>query len=143
MVRFLIVDDELSSVTGMSKLLTNDGHDVACFTEGADAVDALARAPFDAVITDLEMPEVDGHAVVRATREHHPHACLVVVTAWPERQGAKLIDAGACMIAAKPVEYDEVINVVGACRSHGPTHGRHCHMRARPEHHPVVTLRRK
>ena len=66
MPRFLVVDDDPSAVTGMTQLLTGDGHEVAPFTGGADAVDALSREPFDAIVTDLEMPHVDGHAVVRA-----------------------------------------------------------------------------
>lgn len=144
MPRFLVVDDDSSSVSGLSQLLTSDGHQVAPFTAGADAVEALARNSFDAVVTDLEMPHVDGHAVVKAARLHQPHACLVVATARAEESCAVLVDAGACIVADKPLEYAEVTKEIGACRARGGPglHGR-CHMRSRPHGHQLVPLRRK
>jgi DNA-binding NtrC family response regulator len=144
MARFLVVDDDPLSVKALSGLLEGDGHDVAPFTGGAHAVEALARESFDAVVTDLEMPHVDGHAVVRAAREHHPHACVVVVSARAHESWPALVEAGACVIADKPLEYDEVAKALADCRAHGGpgAHGR-CHMRARPHGHQVIPVRRK
>lgn len=144
MASFLVVDDEPLSVDGLSQLLREDGHEVAPFTAGADAVDALARGSFDAVVTDLEMPHVDGHAVVQATRRHNPRACLVVVTATDERDCQHLIDAGACFIADKPFEYAHVARTIDECRAAGGAgaHGR-CHLRSRPHGEVPTPLRRK
>ncbi len=144
MPKFLVVDDDAATVHGVAKLLAADGHDVVPFTAGADAVEALARDSFDAVVTDLEMPEVDGHEVVRAARQHQPHACLVVATGRAQEKYTDLVSAGACIIADKPLEYDEIVQAVSDCRARsGPgAHGR-CHMRARPHGHQLVPLRRK
>lgn len=144
MPRFLVVDDDPSAVTGMTQLLTGDGHEVAPFTGGADAVDALSREPFDAIVTDLEMPHVDGHAVVRAARQHQPHACLVVATARAEEKLADLVEAGACIVADKPFEYGAITREVVECRARGGPegHGR-CHMQSRPHGHQLVPLRRR
>jgi DNA-binding response OmpR family regulator len=144
MPRFLVVDDDPSIVTGMSKLLQADGHEVAAFTAGADAVDALSREPFDAVVTDLEMPDVDGHAVIRAARQHQPHACLVMATGRAEEEWTDLLDAGACIVSDKPFEYDVVTKEVAACRAAGGpmAHGR-CAMRSRPRGQQLASLRRK
>jgi len=144
MPRFLVVDDDPATVSGMTQLLTSDGHAVRAFTAGADALDALSRESFDAVVTDLEMPGVDGHAVARVTRERHPHACLVVVTARAEQAATALSAAGACVVADKPLDYDEVHRVVTECRARGGpgAHGR-CHMRSRPHGHELVPLRRR
>ena len=143
MARFLVVDDDHHSVTGMAGLLTDDGHEVAPFSTGADAIAALARESFDAVVTDLEMPRVDGHAVVTATREHHPHACLVVMTTRRE-ENEGLADAGVCIVADKPIDYEHVAKSVAECRARGGPglHGR-CHMRSRRDGHHIVKLRRK
>lgn len=144
MARFLVVDDDHATVSGMARLLGGDGHDVAPFTSGAEALDALASEPFDAVVTDLEMPHVSGHAIVRATRAHQPRACLVVVTADPHAHMQALVDAGVCMIADKPVDYDEVANGIRECRATrgGGLHGR-CHLRSHKGEPKVVKLRRK
>lgn len=101
----------------MTRLLRLDGHEVSPFTEGARAVDALAREPFDAIVTDLQMPKVDGTEVMRAARQHAPGACLVVVTA---KAGAEhFYDAGACMVHEKPVDYNAVVSSIGECRARG------------------------
>lgn len=144
MPRFLVVDDDPATVNGMSHLLIDDGHTVAPFTEGAGAVDALRRESFDAVVTDLEMPHVDGHAVLRAARENQPHACLVVATARAEENLSDLVNAGACIVADKPLEYEAVTKEIADCRSRGGPgqHGR-CHMRSRPHGHQLVPLRKK
>jgi DNA-binding response OmpR family regulator len=146
MARFLVVDDDHPTVTGMARLLSDDGHDVAPFVSGAEALDALSRESFDAVMTDLEMPHVDGHAVVKATREQHPHACLVVVTDRPEDHPTEgLVDAGVCILADKPLDYTEVTKKLSDCRARGRSglHGR-CHMRSRAQADPeFIRLRRK
>ena len=142
MPRFLVVDNNPSSVGGISKLLREDGHDVAMFTTGADAVQAVSQEAFDAVVTDLEMPHVDGRAVVHATREHNPGACLVVVSGRADEHLQTLVQAGACIVADKPFDYDEVTKAIGDCRARGgPGDHRPCHMRSRP-HHQFVPLRR-
>lgn len=144
MVRFLVVDDDHITVKGMTRLLTQDGHDVAPFTAGADAVEALQRECFDAVLTDLEMPHVDGQAVVRVTRERSPRACLVVVTARAEEKGQELADAGACMIVDKPLDLEGVTKLISECRARGGpgAHGR-CHQRSHRGEPTLTKLRRR
>lgn len=144
MARFLVVDDDHPTVSGMTRLLLDDGHHVAPFTTGADAVHALSGDRFDAVVTDLEMPHVDGHEVVRATREHQPDACLVVVTAKADEHRQTLVDAGACIVADKPVDYAEVAQAVAECRARGGpgAHGR-CQMRSRAGGTHLIRLRRR
>jgi CheY-like chemotaxis protein len=143
MPRFLVVDDDPATVDGMSRLLADDGHTVVPFTGGAEAVKALSRESFDAIVTDLEMPHVDGHAVVRAAREHQPHACLVVATAKAQEKWADLVNAGACIIADKPMEYDAVTKEIASCRAKGgPGHHGRCHMRSQPHGHQLVPVRR-
>lgn len=144
MTRFLVVDDDRSSVKGMSMLLSGDGHEVAAFTAGVDAVEALPRGPFDAVVTDLEMPDVDGYAVVRASRQHNPQACLFVVTAKADEKCQSLVEAGACIVLDKPFEYEEVTRAVGDCRAQGgPSAHTRCHMRSRSRADQMVPFRRK
>jgi DNA-binding response OmpR family regulator len=144
MPRFLVVDDDPTTVSGMTDLLIGDGHTVAPFHGGGEAVDALSRESFDAIVTDLEMPHVDGHAVLRAARAHQRDACLVVATARAEEKHGDLVDAGACIVSDKPFAYAEVVREIGACRARGGPgpHGR-CHMRSLPHGHQLMPLRRR
>jgi CheY-like chemotaxis protein len=135
MARILVVDDDPAAAQGMSLLLSGDGHDVSSFTSGAEAVDALSRGSFDAVVTDLEMPNVDGHAVVRAARTHHPGACVAVVSASAREQCARVAEAGACIVSDKPIAYDEITKIMDGCHAKRvPGGNEHCPMRSRPHH---------
>jgi CheY-like chemotaxis protein len=74
MARFLVVDDEVNTVTALRELLEMDGHEVVASSSCREAVNALAHVPFDAVLTDLEMTWSRGENVVRLARERHPTA---------------------------------------------------------------------
>jgi CheY-like chemotaxis protein len=143
-LRFLVVDNDPATVSAMSQLFRGDGHEVEPFTAGAEAVKALGRGSFDVVVTDLEMPRVDGQMVVRAAREHVPDACVVVVTGRAAENCDDLVNAGACIVADKPFDYNVISRAVCDCRARGGpgAHGR-CHMRSRPKGEQLVTLRRK
>ena len=143
MARILVVDDDRSSVDAIARLLRDDGHEVTALSAGREAVDALAREPFDAVLTDLEMPGVDGHEVVRAAREHQPAACVVAVTARAHDAERGLLERGACFVADKPVDYDHVTAKIRECheRRRGPD-GR-CPLHSDAGAPSIVKLRRR
>lgn len=131
MARYLVVDDDPLTVKGLVLLLTDHGHDVTSCTSGADAVNAMSREPFDAVLTNLAMPGVDGRAVVRAARTQQPDACIVVVSARGRGSAANLVDAGTCIVTEKPVELEAVMKAVADCRARGPGAHARCHLRLR------------
>src|ERR1039457_7006007 len=106
MGRVLVVDDDHSTVEAMAMLLGQDGHQVQGFTSGKEAVAALRGGhTSDVVITDFEMPVVDGAAVTRAARESSPTACIVVTNRGAANR-SRLEDDGACLVLEKPIEYE-------------------------------------
>ncbi|MDP7360335.1 MAG: response regulator, partial [Pseudomonadales bacterium] len=58
--------------------LKDAGHDVMCENAAAAALDQLAEAPFDVVISDLRMPGMDGLELLQAIREHHPDTAVII-----------------------------------------------------------------
>ena len=119
MAKILVVDDNPSTVAAMTKLLEGDGHAVASFTNAASAIDAIRREPFDVVVSDLELPTVDAHAVLRAVAAHSPCACRVVISARARENAEPLVRAGACLVADKPLAYDDLVAALGRCRARG------------------------
>jgi hypothetical protein len=81
--------------------------------------------------------------VVTASRAAQPNACLVVVTSKAEERLDDLVAAGACIVADKPVRYDEVTRLICDCRAGGgPDAPRLCHMRRRDPQRQLMRLRR-
>ena len=117
MPHVLVVDDDPAATHALGRLLREDGHRVSAFTSPHEALQALKRWPFDIVITDLEMPELDGHAILRAAREHQPNACIVVVSGKATEHAAALIAAGACVVSDKPVDYAALTSSIERCRA--------------------------
>jgi DNA-binding NtrC family response regulator len=130
MARFLVVDDEVPLLNVTTRMLRARGHEVRPFAEGADAVEALAREAFDAVVTDLDMPHMDGGAIVRATRETAPGACVVVATGNPHHSSTNRYE-GACILHQKPIDYAALVGHVESCRSLGGARDGVCPMRDR------------
>jgi DNA-binding NtrC family response regulator len=107
MKRLLVVDDDGAAMEGLRLLLTFDGYEVVGLTEPRRAIEALAGGGFDAVITDLEMPEIHGVSVVRAARAASAAAPVFVVSAYVDSPAcAAAIEAGAARVFGKPLDYD-------------------------------------
>src|SRR5438093_906415 len=95
-IRTLVVDDEHSLRETCGSLLTAAGHDVTVCGRGQDALDVLKRRPFDIVLVDLYMSQVDGLALLRAALATNPDTLVIMMTGNPSvessvealRQGA-------------------------------------------------------
>jgi CheY-like chemotaxis protein len=81
-VRILIVDDDLGVCQSLRDLLTQEGCEVIVATGGREALEKLARQPVDLVLSDVVMPDLDGHEVFQRVREEHPGVPVVLMTAF-------------------------------------------------------------
>jgi two-component system, NtrC family, response regulator AtoC len=79
--RVLVIDDEEGVRSFVAESLERDGHDVVQAEDGRGGLAAARDEPFDVVITDLKMPNVDGMTVVRTLRSEQPDVEIVVLTA--------------------------------------------------------------
>jgi two-component system response regulator HydG len=108
-MKILIVDDEAKLGRVLVEMLEGAGHEVARAGGGAEALVRIAQTDLDIVITDLRMPNVDGMAVLRATRRVSPRTDVMLMTAHATTQNA--IDAmkeGAVDYLLKPFAMDEL-----------------------------------
>lgn len=81
-LRILLVDDDLDMLRSAAILLSLEGYYVMTASSGVDASVLLSEHNFDVVITDLRMPIVDGHEIVRRTREMHPQTSIIVTSRY-------------------------------------------------------------
>jgi len=85
--RLLCVDDEPPVRELVREMLERDGHAVTVADGGQSGIDAFRAAqkngrPFDAVITDLGMPYVDGREVASAVKKESPQTSVIMLTGW-------------------------------------------------------------
>ncbi len=92
-LRILIVDDDPILAESLSDTLRQEGHAITVAGGGQAGIDAFHSArqsarPFDAVITDLGMPYVDGRQVANAIRATSPQTPIIMLSGWGPRLSA-------------------------------------------------------
>jgi len=77
--RVLIVDDEADIAEVLQEIVEGEGHEVTLAANGREALERIAGQPFDLVLSDLIMPELDGAGLWRALRTSRPELADRVV----------------------------------------------------------------
>ena len=113
--RILVVDDSLTMRKVLSRLLEREGFEVIVAKDGIDAMQVLLETTPDAILTDIEMPRMDGFALARNIREDARTAKTPLImissrTADKHRSLAKEIGVDAFF--GKPVQDEDLINMV-------------------------------
>jgi DNA-binding NtrC family response regulator len=106
--KILLVDDEELIRELVYTILSNLNH--ACITakNGVDALDKMKRERFDAVITDIKMPEMDGIILTREIARQYPGTPVMVMTGFEEEYTAgTAISEGAKEFIKKPFSIEE------------------------------------
>jgi two-component system response regulator PilR (NtrC family) len=112
-VRVLVVDDEKSMRDLLAITLEKEGYDVTLADGGEAAVEAIRRDAFDAILTDLRMPKVDGLQVLRSAKDLSPETTVIVITAVASTETAvEAMKLGAYDYVTKPFKLDEVKLIV-------------------------------
>ncbi len=111
-LRVLIVDDEPLARARLRELLADDPdvEVIAEYANGADAVAGIPRDAPDLVLLDIQMPELDGFAVVRAVGPERMPA-VVFVTA-SDAHAVRAFEVHAVDYVLKPVDRDRLIEAV-------------------------------
>jgi CheY-like chemotaxis protein len=111
--RILVVDDDAAVRQTLAALLRASGQEVIEADSGAAAVDWLASAQVDLVLTDLGMPQVTGWDVARAAKARRPDLPVVLLTGWGDQTEAEAsVDAGVDRVLTKPVPRNAVLAVI-------------------------------
>ena len=111
--KILVVDDEASVLLTMTSILQQEGYDVDGVRDGASAVKAIRERYYDLVLTDLNMPGVDGLAVLAEVRKRSPATVTVMITGYGSVESAiEAVHLGAYEYLLKPTEVAELKQAV-------------------------------
>jgi len=109
-VRILVVDDDLAVCRSIDRALRLEGYEVLTVATGHDALEAVAQGSPDALVLDLQLPDLDGLQVCRRIREAGNDTPILMLTA---RHGiddrVQGLDAGADDYLVKPFALEELL----------------------------------
>ena len=120
--RILFVDDEPKLLEGLGRMLRGQRQEWAMdFASGGPAaLEKLAAAPFDVVVSDMRMPEMDGAQFLSAVREHYPHIVRIVLSGQYDKEAFLRLASVAHRHLAKPCDPIALKETVSrACRFRG------------------------
>jgi two-component system sensor histidine kinase and response regulator WspE len=123
--RVLVVDDSLTVRELVRKLLVHHGYDVEMAVDGMDGWNAVRAGGFDLVVSDVDMPRMDGIELVSLiTRDPELRATPVMIVSYKDRDEDRRrgLDAGAAYYLTKGSFHDEtlvqaVVDLIGEARS--------------------------
>ena len=108
-VRVLAVDDELAASKLIVLMLSSTAFHCTTASSGEEALVALQREPFDAVISDLQMPGISGMELLTQVRRSYPHMAFLVTTGVDDLEvGVQAMRCGADDYLVKPLRESAV-----------------------------------
>jgi DNA-binding response OmpR family regulator len=113
--RILIAEDEDGLRALVARALALDGHEVITASDGAEALDHLARedGAFELLLTDIRMPVMDGIALALAAARDHPRVGILLMTGYADqRERACGLEALIHDVIAKPFSLETIRSAV-------------------------------
>jgi len=119
MYSILVVDDEPNYLIVLSELLRDEGFEVFTAASGKDGMAQVQEVDLDLVITDMQMPGMDGLQLLDAVKEANVNLPVIMITAFAEVDKAvAAMQAGAFNYLAKPFSNDELLINVSKAVQH-------------------------
>jgi DNA-binding NtrC family response regulator len=129
MKRILVVDDEENARIALSKILTREGYDVVSAGNGYEALNYLRGKEVELIITDINMPEMNGMTFLRELNRSHPASNVIMITAYGEVESyIEAMNLGAFEYINKPVKFEELNKIIRKIFKHKlPGHHKEIH----------------
>ncbi len=113
--RVLLVEDNAQNRRLASVILEDAGVVVGIAKDGREAVAAVTKGSYDAVLMDIQMPEMDGYEATRKIRESPAHRKLPIIAMTAnalERDRQRCFDAGMNDYVTKPIDVEQVLSTL-------------------------------
>ncbi len=116
-IRILIAEDEVRVGDLLTEILAKDDRDITIVNDGRQAINEMDSSHYDILITDLNMPGVNGMEVIRHAKRVNPNILVIIVTGYASLESAiQAVKEGAYDYIRKPFRLDELqISIDNAC----------------------------
>jgi CheY-like chemotaxis protein len=116
----LVVDDETPVRVFLQQSLEHLGYRCEVAASGFEALTRLETSPFNLVLTDLGMPNMNGEELAREIKRRTPNLPVLLVTGWADLlQSESKMPEGVDMVLGKPVTLDQLSTALASlCKPH-------------------------
>ncbi len=108
-MRVLIVDDDVDYSLSLKEMIEGEGHEVMVTNSPSNALNLENQTPFDVLITDIIMPEMDGLEVIQYVKATHPSTKIIAISGGGYFSASDLLlmarEFGANMVISKPFNF--------------------------------------
>lgn len=121
MTRILIVDDDHGQLRLLARVISMRRRDLTVLTasHGLEAIEVLSSGPIDLVLTDLQMPEMNGFELLAWVLTHQPHVPVYSMTAYPAEADDRLSELGSIECFTKPLDIPVLLDRVSRVLAEG------------------------
>ncbi|MBC8335446.1 MAG: response regulator transcription factor [Anaerolineales bacterium] len=112
--RILVVDDEIRYQRLLDANLQTDGYEIITASNGVEAIELFSSQPFDLILLDVMMPELDGFQTCQRIREYSNVPIIMLTAKGDEKDRVRGLDLGADDYLAKPFSATELLARVRA-----------------------------
>jgi len=112
--KILIVDDEENMRRTLADILIDEGYSVSMAATGEEAIKLCSKTPHGIILMDVRMPGIGGVEAFRQIRRHQEGVRVILMSAYSvDDLKAVALDEGAIAFLSKPLDLDQVINLIG------------------------------
>lgn len=120
MKKILIVDDEISVCTLLTRFLSKNGYDAQSCTSGAEAVRMLKNEHYDIMLCDYHLQDINGKELFEKIQPLYPSIIVIFITGYADvRVAVDLIKNGAYHYLSKPLYPDEILKIINNASQEG------------------------
>jgi CheY-like chemotaxis protein len=122
MTRVLVVDDDPNQVRALARVISvrSPGLSIVTANGGNAAIDVLRSMPVDVVLTDLQMPDVNGFELLAWLLSHQPHVHVFTMTAYPDDEAMDRVrELGSVECYTKPLDVASVLEKLSSALAQG------------------------
>jgi two-component system response regulator (stage 0 sporulation protein F) len=111
--KILVVDDEENARIGLSRLLAKEGFVVDSVANGFEALNYLRQHEVNLIVTDINMPEMNGITFLKELNKSFPQSNVIMITAYGGVETyIESMNLGAFEYINKPVKVDELKSIL-------------------------------
>jgi two-component system cell cycle response regulator CpdR len=112
--RILLVEDNEAAGKGLARLLQVQGFEVTTVLDGRSAIEALGGDhPPDYLLTDLQLPDMDGREIARHARQLTPPPRIILITGWDlPTEPEDPAESGIARVLTKPVDLQTLVEAL-------------------------------